>query len=169
MNLIDLIIKKVKEVETSGKLEEIIEKHVVDCLENIVEDSFRWSGEAKKKDEEARKKAQEDLDKANKKRQEEKAKADAKLAKEKKKREDAEKALKKIEDDKKAKAAEALRLEQENLKKGDSEKAQDFIKDLEALKTKYEFKSGTYRAKQGYVTALINNAIAALEGKNNVF
>ena len=46
-------IQKVQEVETSGKLEEIIEKHLISCLDDIVGDSFRWNGEAKKSIEEA--------------------------------------------------------------------------------------------------------------------
>lgn len=48
MDLIKLIKEKVEEVESSGKLNEIVEKHVLRCLNDVVEDSFRWSGEAKK-------------------------------------------------------------------------------------------------------------------------
>lgn len=47
MDLVKLITDKVQEVETSGKLEEIIEKKVLKCLEDIVSDSFNWNGEAK--------------------------------------------------------------------------------------------------------------------------
>lgn len=53
MDLVKMITEKVQQVEESGKLEEIIEKNVVKCLENVVADSFRWSGEAKKAIEEA--------------------------------------------------------------------------------------------------------------------
>lgn len=53
MDLVKLITDKVQEVESSGKLSEIIEKHVTSCVDNIVSDSFRWSGEAKKAIEEA--------------------------------------------------------------------------------------------------------------------
>ena len=53
MDLIKLITDKVKEVESSGKLEEIIEKNVLECLNSVVKDSFSWSGEAKKSIEEA--------------------------------------------------------------------------------------------------------------------
>ena len=53
MDLVKLIVEKVEEVESSGKLEEIIEKHVLECLNDVVKDSFRWNGEAKKSIEEA--------------------------------------------------------------------------------------------------------------------
>lgn len=53
MDLVKLIADKVKEVEASGKLEEIIENNVLECLKSIVSDSFRWNGEAKKSIEEA--------------------------------------------------------------------------------------------------------------------
>ena len=53
MDLVKLITKKVEEVESSGKLEEIIEKHVLECLNDVVRDSFSWSGAAKKSIEEA--------------------------------------------------------------------------------------------------------------------
>ena len=48
MDLVKLITEKVQQVQDSGKLEEIIEKNVIECLEDVVSDSFRWSGEAKK-------------------------------------------------------------------------------------------------------------------------
>lgn len=53
MDLVKLITQKVEEVESSGKLEEIVEKHVLSCLEDVVRDSFQWSGSAKKSIEEA--------------------------------------------------------------------------------------------------------------------
>ena len=53
MDLVKLITDKVKDVETSGKLEEIIEKNVLKCREDIVKDFFQRSGEVKKSIEEA--------------------------------------------------------------------------------------------------------------------
>jgi len=53
MDIVKLISDKVKEVEANGTLEKIIEKHTIDCLNEIVKDSFKWRGEAKKAMEEA--------------------------------------------------------------------------------------------------------------------
>jgi len=53
MDLVKLIISKVQEIETSGKLDEIIEKNVLDVLNEIVHDSFSWNGVAKKSIEDA--------------------------------------------------------------------------------------------------------------------
>jgi hypothetical protein len=48
MDLIKLITEKVEQLEKSGKLNEIVEKHALECIDDIVRDSFMWSGEAKK-------------------------------------------------------------------------------------------------------------------------
>ena len=48
MDLVKLITAKVQEIESTGKLDKIIEKHVLNCLESVVKDSFQWQGEAKK-------------------------------------------------------------------------------------------------------------------------
>lgn len=53
MDLVKLIVEKVQDFETSGKLEEVIEKNVQECVEDIIKDSFQWSGEAKKSIKEA--------------------------------------------------------------------------------------------------------------------
>jgi hypothetical protein len=48
MDLIKLITEKVKNIESSGKLDSIIEEHTLSCINGIVRDSFSWNGEAKK-------------------------------------------------------------------------------------------------------------------------
>lgn len=53
MDLVKLITDKLQKVESSGKLEEIVENHLMSCLDDIVRDSFNWNGEAKKSIEEA--------------------------------------------------------------------------------------------------------------------
>lgn len=100
----------------------------------------------------------------------EKAIADAKLKAE-------QDAKQKLEDELKAKAeAEAKRIakakqdeedaikskaeaEQLELKKGDSDKVQDLKNDLEALKTKYSFKSAKYKKTYTDVNILIDKVI----------
>ena len=53
MDIVKLITEKTVEISKNGKLDEIIEKNVLKCVENIVSDSFSWNGEAKKSIEEA--------------------------------------------------------------------------------------------------------------------
>lgn len=48
MDLVKLITDKVTEIESSGKLEEIVEKHTLECINDVVKDSFNYNGEAKK-------------------------------------------------------------------------------------------------------------------------
>ena len=48
MDLVKMITEKVKEFEDNGSLDKVIEKNVSECIESIVSESFRWSGEAKK-------------------------------------------------------------------------------------------------------------------------
>ena len=48
-----MITEKVEEIESTGKLGEIIEKHAIDCINGVVRDAFQWSGTAKKSIEEA--------------------------------------------------------------------------------------------------------------------
>lgn len=48
MDLIKMITAKFEELETTGKLNDIIEKHVTSCADSIVHDCFRWSGEGEK-------------------------------------------------------------------------------------------------------------------------
>jgi hypothetical protein len=53
MDIIKMITDKVKEIETNGTLDSIIEKHTISWIDDIVRDSFTWSGVAKKSIEEA--------------------------------------------------------------------------------------------------------------------
>lgn len=53
MNIVKLISDKVEDFHKSGKIEEIVEKYTLSCLEEIIKDSFKWNGEAKKSLEEA--------------------------------------------------------------------------------------------------------------------
>ena len=48
MDLVKLITDKIQQIEQTGKLDKIVEKYAVECLEDIVKDSFKWDGEAKK-------------------------------------------------------------------------------------------------------------------------
>lgn len=84
---------------------------------------------------------------------------EAKLRKEREEREAIEKELKaKAEAEAKAKAEAEAKKEAE-LKKGDADKFNDFISDLESLKTKYQFKSKTHQKKYADASALIDKII----------
>ena len=48
MDIVKMITQKIQEIESTGKLEQIIEKHVISCLDEVVKDSFTWNGSAKK-------------------------------------------------------------------------------------------------------------------------
>ena len=82
---------------------------------------------------------------------------------EKAKREKLEAELKaKEEAERKAKEEEAARLQAE-LNKGDTEKVKDLIADLEALKTKYSFKSAKNIKMYADVGLLINKVVSHIE------
>jgi hypothetical protein len=84
---------------------------------------------------------------------------EAKLRKEREERERVEKELKaKAEAEAKAKAEAEAKKEAE-LKKGDADKFNDFISDLESLKTKYQFKSKTHQKKYADASVLIDKII----------
>jgi hypothetical protein len=74
-----------------------------------------------------------------------------------------EERLRNIQREKEAKE----RLEKEKieaeLRKGDVEKFRDLINDLEAIKTKYVFKSNTYIYRYAHVITLIDKIIAYYE------
>lgn len=53
MDLIKLITEKIKQVESSGELNEIIEEHVIKCINDVVKSCFSFNGEAKKAIEQA--------------------------------------------------------------------------------------------------------------------
>lgn len=84
---------------------------------------------------------------------------EAKLKKEREEREAIQKKLKaKAEAEAKAKAEKEARKEAE-LKKGDKEKFNDFVFELESLKTKYSFKSKTFAKKYSDASQLIEKII----------
>ncbi len=48
MDIVKLISDKTLELANNGKLNEIVEKHVTNCIDDVVQDCFKWSGEGKK-------------------------------------------------------------------------------------------------------------------------
>jgi murein DD-endopeptidase MepM/ murein hydrolase activator NlpD len=107
----------------------------------------------RKAKEEKERKAREEKEKA------EREAYESKLRKEREERERVEKELKaKAEAEAKAKAEAEAKKEAE-LKKGDADKFNDFISDLESLKTKYQFRSKTHQKKYADASTLIDKII----------
>lgn len=115
-----------------------------------------------KLDKEIEERRQKDLEEAKKMRQQ----IQDKLDKERAEKEAVEKSLLKQRE------AESNRIKQEEervqaeLAKGDSEKFEDLIKDLEALKEKYNFKSTKYKKLKSSCTEMLNKAINYLIAQN---
>jgi hypothetical protein len=53
------------------------------------------------------------------------------------------------------------------LSKGDKEKFADMINDLDAIKTKYQFKSAKYKGIHTAVSELVNKTIIYAQSKTN--
>lgn len=91
--------------------------------------------------------------------------AEEKAEKERKDREAAEKELA-AEKQRQAEAAvEAERLAEAELSKGDKDKMQSLIDDLNALKTKYQFKSKKHKALYDSICELITKTVTYAESK----
>lgn len=144
--------------------------------ERLHKEALAAEAEARKQREEAERKLAEERAKAEREAKEAREKAiaeqermrkeaQAKIDAEKKERERVEAELRaKAEAEAKAKAEEEARMEAE-LSKGDKEKFQDFINDLEALKTKYTFKSKKFQTAHSAGLELINKTINYLISK----
>lgn len=136
------------------------------------QDIFKNAFEAK----EAFEEEQKELEVENKRLAEEKAKADAllkaeqeKAAKEKAEAEAKQKALEKELADKKEaeekQKAEAEAKEQAELALGDKPKFDKMLDELEAIKTKYQFKAAKYKAVQNSVNELIDKTVVFAKSK----
>lgn len=170
--------KKAEEDRIAAELEQQKERERVreenERLKKEALERERVLLEERKKAEAARKAAEETARKqreaAEKKLADEKARAEAeqkkmreeaqkKLAQERAERERVEAELKaKQEEEAKAKA-EAEAAAEAELSKGDKEKFSDLVKDLEAVKTKYSFRSKKYKALGATVVELVDKTI----------
>lgn len=118
---------------------------------------FERTEQIRKEEEEAKRLKSEQV--AKQKSEAERKKQDELLAKERGEREKAQKELKaKAEAERKAQEEEENRKQLE-LKKGDADKVNDLISDLEALKTKYSFKSKENQKKYADTCILIDKVI----------
>lgn len=91
--------------------------------------------------------------------------AEEKAEKERKDREAAEKELAAEKQRQAEAAAEAERLAEAELSKGDKDKMQSLIDDLNALKTKYQFKSKKHKALYDSICELITKTVTYAESK----
>lgn len=108
------------------------------------------------------------IDEQKKKNIEEAAKRKAAEEQAKKEREERERIARELAEEKQRQsdaAAEAERLAELELSKGDKDKMQSLIEDLNALKTKYQFKSKKHKALYDSICELITKTVTYAESK----
>jgi hypothetical protein len=143
-----------------------MEDDVWDAYLTAKKSAYQDKVDAEKKVEEERKKKEEEerienerIRKENEKLAKQNVKKEAKAKEEREKRIEAERKLKQKEkEEQRLKEEEEQRIEDE-LKKGDADKVQDLIADLEALKTKYTFKSKKNKKMGEDVAELLDKTI----------